>query len=211
MTGNGQASESSFVRDVHCEPHGMSLLAAQRRSTLNPWARRLLHFTRHGMDKQGVPAFTIVEAVISTAIVAVMFVAALNTVGVSRLTQQRAALTSRGQLFAEMLLSEILQQNYKDSGANPVFGAETGEATVTRADFDDADDYNAWSGIPTAKDGTSLANSAGWMQSVTVQWVDRLDPSLVQAAETNTKRITVTTKFNNIPQVTLVAIKTAGQ
>jgi type II secretory pathway pseudopilin PulG len=156
-------------------------------------------------------AFTIVEAVISTVIVAVMFVAALNTVGTSRMTQQRAALTSRGRLFAEMLMSEILQQNYKDSGANPLFGPETGESTVTRVDFDDVDDYNGWSGVPTAKNGTALANSTGWTQAVTVEWVNRLNPSQVQGAETNVKRITVTTKFNNVPQVTLVAIRTASQ
>jgi len=156
-------------------------------------------------------AFTLVEAVISTVIVAVMFVAALNTVGASKLTQHRAALTSRGRLFAEMLLSEITQQSYKDSGANPLFGPETGELTTTRADFDDVDDYSGWSKRPEAKDGSALVNSVGWMQTVTVQWIDRLNPSLVQLVETNAKRITVTTSYNNMPQVTLVAIRTAGQ
>ncbi len=102
-------------------------------------------------DWANASAFTIVEAVISTVIVAVMFVAALNTVGASRLTQHRAALTSRGRLFAEMLLSEITQQNYKDSGASPAFGPETGELTTTRADFDDVDDYNGWSKRPEAR------------------------------------------------------------
>lgn len=156
-------------------------------------------------------AFTLVEAVLSTVIVAVMFVAALNTVGASRLTQHRAALTSRGRLFAELLLSEIVQQSYKDSGDNPVFGPETGESTATRADFDDVDDYNGWSKRPEAKDGSALPNSTGWMQTVTVQWIDRLDPSQVQSFETNAKRITVTTSYNNMPQVTLAAIRTAGQ
>jgi type II secretory pathway pseudopilin PulG len=163
------------------------------------------------MKWRNAPAFTLVEAVISTMLVAVMFVAALNTVGTSMLTQRRSALTTRGRMFAELLLSEVLQQDYKDSGANPVFGPETGESTATRADFDDVDDYTGWSGVPTAKDGTALPNSAGWMQTVTVQWIDRLNPSLVQAAETGAKRITVTTSFNSVPQVTLVAIRTAAQ
>jgi type II secretory pathway pseudopilin PulG len=168
-------------------------------------------FAQHGGNEPKAAAFTIVEAVLSTVIVAVMFVAALNTVGTSRVTQQRAAMTSRGRLFAEMLLSEVLQQNYKDPGASPLFGPEAGESTVTRADFDDVDDYNGWSGVPTAKDGTALPNSTGWTQAVTVEWIDRLNPSQVQPAETNAKRITVTTKFNNVPQVTLVAIRTAAQ
>ncbi len=157
------------------------------------------------------PAFTLVESVISTVIVAVMFVAALNTVGASRLTQHRAALTSRGWLFAELLLSEIVEQNYKDPGASPVFGPETGESTTTRADFDDVDDYSGWSKQPEAKDGTALPNSTGWTQTVTVQWIDRLNPSQVQLVESNAKRITVTTSYNNTPQITLVAIRTAGQ
>jgi hypothetical protein len=155
--------------------------------------------------------FTIAEAAISTVIVAVMFVAVLNTVGTSRVTQQRAALVSRGRLFASTLLSEVWEQSYKDSGASPVFGPETGESTVTRTDFDDVDDYHGWSGVPTAKDGTALPNSAGWNQAVTVEWIDRLHPSQVQGSETNAKRITIVTKYNNVPQVTLVAIRTAAQ
>jgi len=154
--------------------------------------------------------FTIVEAAISTIIVAVMLTVALNTVGASRLTQRRAALTSRGCQFAEILMSEILQQNYQDPGANPVFGPESDESTTTRAAFDDVDDYNGWSGAPTAKDGTALPNSAGWTQSVTVEWIDRLSPSTVRTTETNAKRITVVTKYNNVPQVTLVAIRTSA-
>jgi len=178
------------------------------------WLRRSAaghDMNAHDMARRNAPAFTIVEAAISTIIVAVMFVAALNTVGTSKLTQHRAALTSRGRLFAEMLLSEIQQQSYQDSGANPVFGPETGESTTTRADFDDVDDYHGWSGAPTAKDGTAVANSTGWAQTVTVEWIDRLNPSSVQATETNAKRITVTTRYNSVPQVTLVAIRTASQ
>ena len=167
------------------------------------------HFTtRNGAN---APAFTLVEAVLSTVIVSVMFVAALNTVGASRLTQHRAALASRGRMFAELLLSEVTEQNYKDPGASPVFGPETGESTMTRADFDDVDDYNGWSKRPEAKDGSVLPNSVGWTQTVTVQWIDRLNPSQVQAFETNAKRIAVTTSYNNLPQVTLVAIRTVGQ
>lgn len=158
------------------------------------------------------PAFTIVEAVMSTVIVALMFVAALNTVGASKLTQRQAALSSQGRLFADLLLSEILEQSYKDAGGAPVFGCEPGESTATRADFDDVDDYNGWTASPpTAKDGTVLANSAGWRQAVTVQWIDRLNPSQVQVSESNAKRITVTLSYNNTPQTTLVAIRTASQ
>ncbi len=157
-----------------------------------------------------VSGLTIVEAVISMVIVAVLFVAALNTVGASRLTQHRAALISQGRLFASMLLSEARNQSYKDLGTSPVFGPEAEESTATRADFDDVDDYNGWSGPPTDANGTALANSNGWMQTVTVEWIDRLNPSQVQLSETGAKRITVTTTYNGVPQMTLAAIRTAG-
>ena len=155
------------------------------------------------------PAFTLVEAAISTLIVSVMFVVALDTVGASRLTQHRAAMITRGRFFAAVLMSEIRAQAYKDSATNPIFGPEVGESTATRADFDDVDDYNGWSGPPTDRDGTALANSAGWTESVTVEWVARLNPSSVQATETGAKRITVIMKFNSVPEVTLGGIRTA--
>ncbi|MBN1509956.1 MAG: type II secretion system protein [Sedimentisphaerales bacterium] len=152
--------------------------------------------------------FTIVEAALSTVIVAVMFVAVLNTVGASMSVQWRTATIGRGRLFAQMFLSEILLQSYQDS-TSPVFGVESGESTTTRADFDDVDDYSGWSGVPTAKDGTALPNSSGWTQTVTVEWVDRLNPSTVVGSESGAKRITIVTKCNNVPQVTLVALRTA--
>ncbi len=157
-------------------------------------------------------AFTIVEAVISTIIVAVMFVAALNTVGASRLTQHRASLVSRGQLLAEALLAEILRQSYQEPADTPVFGREAGELATSRTNYDDVDDYHGWSATPpTAKDGTTLANSTGWQQTVTVEWVDPVVPTQTAATESGVKRITVTVAYNAVPQATLVALRANRQ
>jgi type II secretory pathway pseudopilin PulG len=154
-------------------------------------------------------AFTIVEAVISTVIVAVMFVAALSTVGAARITQHRAALVSRGRLLVESLLSEVLQQSYKDSDGAAVFGVESGEATTTRADFDDVDDFDGWSSSPpVGRDGTPLTSSTGWKRTVQVQWVDASDPGQVKAVETGVKRVTVTAAYGGVPQASLVALRT---
>jgi len=153
--------------------------------------------------------FTLVEAVVSLVIVAGMLVAALNTVGASRLSQQRTSQYSRGQLLAEALMAEILRQDYLDPNGTPVFGTEPGESNITRADFDDVDDYDGWSSSPpVAKDGTPLAGLSGWQRSVTVQWVDPADITQVQASETNTKRITVTVSCNNKQVGSLTAIRT---
>jgi len=164
-------------------------------------------------DSRLLPAaFTIVEAVISTVIVAVMFVAALNTVGASRLTQHRASLVSRGRLLAESLMSEILRQDYQEPDAVPVFGRESGELATTRAAYDDVDDYHGWSASPpVARDGAPLANTTGWKRTVQVEWVDPADPKQVETTESSVKRITVTVSYNGVPQATFVALKAAHE
>jgi type II secretory pathway pseudopilin PulG len=154
-------------------------------------------------------AFTIVEAAVSTVIVAIMLVAALTTVGASKTTQHRAALLCRGRLLAEALMTEILQQSYQEPRDAVAFGLETGESATIRATYDDVDDYRGWSASPpTAKDGTVLDNSTGWRRSVTVDRANPLDPAQTAAAETGAKRITVTAFYKNVPQATLVAVKT---
>ncbi len=157
-------------------------------------------------------AFTIVEAVISTIIVAIMFVAALNTVGASRRIQQQTVVAVEGRQLAESLLAEVLRQSYEDPNGSPVFGLEAGEAAATRADFDDVDDYHGWSAAPpVAKDGTPLANVSGWTRTVAVVWIHPHDPAVVKASETRAKRITVTASYNNATLATLVAVRTHHQ
>lgn len=155
------------------------------------------------------PAFTIIEATISTIIVAVMLVAALNTVGASKTTQQRVASMSRGQLLAEALLAEILQQHYQEPEQTGTFGRESGESAVSRSTYDDVDDYDGWLDAPlTTKDGTLLTNAGDWKRTVTVVRIDPQNPSQAVATESGAKRITVTAIYRGVPQATLVAIKT---
>lgn len=155
------------------------------------------------------PGFTMVEAVLSTVIVSVVLVAALNLVGTSKVTQQKAALTSRGRLLAEDLLAEILRQRYQEPDEAALFGRETGELAATRALYDDVDDYQEWTASPpVAQDGAAIANSVGWKRAVTVERIEPLNPQTVTTSETGAKRITVTAYYRNVPQASLVAIKT---
>ncbi len=154
--------------------------------------------------------FTLIEAAISTVIVSVMFVAALNTVGAARVAQHKAALVGRGRTFASALMQEILQQSYQEPGATWVFGREAGESDTSRAAYDDVDDYHGWTeSPPVAKDGTALPNSANWSRTVTVEWVDPQQPKQVRGTETGAKRITVVAAFRDVPQATVIAIRTA--
>jgi len=153
--------------------------------------------------------FTLVEAVLSLVIVSVMLVAVLSTVGASRLSQYRTSQYSRGQLLAESLMAEILPQDYLDPNNPPVFGTESGESTITRADFDDVDDYDGWSSSPPMqKEGTHIPGLAGWQRRVTVKWVNPADTGEVKSSETNAKRITVTVSCDNKQVGSLTAIRT---
>ena len=157
-------------------------------------------------------AFTLVEAVISTVIVSVMLVAALSTVGSSRLIQQRVSESSRGRALAVSLLTEVVQRAYEDPNGAVVFGPEAGEQTTDRSDFDDVDDYHNWSeSPPKARDGSAIPQADGWQRTVTVAWVDPQNPTVVEPSESYAKRITVTARHNNITHATLVAVRTAHQ
>jgi hypothetical protein len=139
-----------------------------------------------------------------------MLVAALSTVGASRFVQHQTYQAERGWLLAQQLLAEVLQHDYQDPDETVTFGREATESAVTRADFDDVDDYDGWSASPPeGRDGTPLANAAGWTRAVTVQWIDPLNPGQVEAAESNAKRIEVVATYDGIPQATLYAIRTA--
>jgi MSHA pilin protein MshD len=168
---------------------------------------------RSTRQRAGHPrAFTLVEAVISILIVGIMFIAAMNTVGASRLTQHKASLVSRGQQLAESLASEMLRQNYEDPDGTPAFGRESNESATPRTSWDDVDDYDGLSESPPAtKDGTALTNATGWKRTVKVEWVDPANPSQVQTVETGVKRIVVTVAYNGVPQATLVCLKTDSQ
>jgi type II secretory pathway pseudopilin PulG len=156
------------------------------------------------------PGFTLIEAAISTVIVAVMFVAALNTVGASRVAQHKVSLIGRGRMFAESLMAEICLQSYQESGTTWVFGREAGESDTVRTAYDDVDDYHGWTeSPPVAKDGAALPNAAGWSRTVTVEWVEPLSPKLLRATESGAKRITVVAAFRNVPRATIVAVRAA--
>jgi len=156
------------------------------------------------------PALTLVECVISIAIVGVMLVAALDTVGAARSTQRKTADRTRGTLLAQDLLSEILQQDYEDPSAGAgSFGLEPGEAgSGDRSLFDDVDDYDGWSDSPPRqKDGAVLTGFSGWERSVAVRWVPPGNIGAVQPSDTGVKQVTVTVTRDGAVVTTLVALR----
>lgn len=153
----------------------------------------------------------LVEAAFAVLIVGLMLVAAIQTVGASRLTQLKTADRARAQQLAAGLMAEILSQAYSQPGGGGVFGPESGEAGGTRAYFDDVDDYNGWTASSIeAKDGAVINGFAGWSRSVSVAWVDPADLMATSTVETGVKRVTVTVKKGALVVATLTSVCTDG-
>jgi Tfp pilus assembly protein PilV len=153
---------------------------------------------------RGGRGFSLIEASMATLVVAVMLTAMLRTVGAARIAQYKSADAMRGQLLAADLMAEIIQLPYQDPGNAPVFGPEAGE--LTRASFNDVDDYNNWSESPPQnRDGSTMLNTTGWSRQATVAWVSAADLKTTSPSETSVKRVIVSVKHNG----QLVASKTA--
>jgi len=154
-------------------------------------------------------SFTLVETIVSVAVVGVMFVAALNTVGAARMRQHKMSRGCVGRHLAQLLMAEILQQAYAEPVDAPVFGAEPSEATGCRAIYDDVDDYRGWAASPPEnKDGTPVGDLSGWQRDVYVKYTSPDDFSLVVGIDTGVKRISVEVSCNGLPVATLLAVRT---
>ena len=142
------------------------------------------HQSRHGLSQ--------VEVVVSSLIVAVVLVGALNVLGGATRTNRVAADRLDAPGLAHQLMGEILALPYEDPeepGGN--IGQESGESGGSRAGYDDVDDYHGWNMDPPAyKDGTSVPGAVGWERVVLVQY---FDPSTGSTGSTDTgvKLITV--------------------
>ncbi len=128
---------------------------------------------RDGGTRTARSGFTLIEAVFSTLIVAVVLVGALQSLAAAARAGQRVELRSRAALLAETLASEIAARQYEDPDQTPVFGLEAGETGASRAGFDDVDDYNNLSESPPYdRAGAKLDASSDWSWSASVQLVD---------------------------------------
>ncbi len=157
-------------------------------------------------------AFTLIEAVGSVLIVAVMFVAVMSTVGAARMSQYKMSGRSRGTALAQDLMAEILQAAYEDpDGPSAGIGIDATELTASRATFDDVDDYDGWfASPPQQRDGAVMPDLSGWSRQVAVVWITTSDTTTSVGAETGAKRITVTVKHNGMLMDDLVAIRTSA-
>jgi prepilin-type N-terminal cleavage/methylation domain-containing protein len=136
---------------------------------------------------------SLIEVVISTMLVGIVLVGAINGLGAVFKTQLMAVEYQIGPSIAKDLLAEIMSTPYTDQDEpNGPIGLEAGELGSDRSTFDDVDDYHNWSSeSPTRRDGTALTYGSGWHCGVTVAFV--IPNNLAySASDTGLKLITVT-------------------
>jgi type II secretory pathway pseudopilin PulG len=109
-----------------------------------------------------------VEAVVSMAIVATMFAAAMAAVGAAARDRRTQAEIRQGRLLAGMLMAEITAQRYTDGGA---FGRAPGASTTDRSNWKDVDDYHGLDESPPKdRSGIAVPGCAGWRWRASVQY-----------------------------------------
>lgn len=126
--------------------------------------------------------FSLMEVVVSTLVVTLVLIGAMNCVTDSMRSRDSLSRQVRAELLAQDLLTEILSRPYEDN-TSPTFGPESGEPSIfadrTRSTFDDVDDYWGWSASPPEDiDGLALDGvGSEWRRSVQVSFVKRDDPN----------------------------------
>ncbi len=136
---------------------------------------------------------SLIEVVVSTLIVGVLLVAALNTLGAVFRSQRLIATRLTGPGLAYELMGEILSLPYEDPENPGGWQGDSGESGGDRADFDDVDDYDDWSASdPEDKDGVEHPGYVGWERTVQVKWVRVNAIATTSFSDSGLKLITVT-------------------
>jgi len=140
---------------------------------------------------------SLIEVAICTALVGVLIVGAMSSVGAVLRGRMATGESIRAGQLATQRLTEIQAQAYLEPEEAPLFGVETGENAAARTTWDDVDDYHLWSASPPQdRNGVPLPGTTGWQRDVTVEWADAADPSSNAGSDQGVKRITVTVQRN---------------
>lgn len=144
--------------------------------------------------------FSMLEVIISSMLIGVVLVAALDSVGSAVLATQLRSEQMDATVLCNGLLAEAMAMPYEDTDSTaPVdFGAESDEPAVAgaRTSFDDLDDYDGWtSSPPVNRDGTAVDGATGWTRTVAVEKIRWNDPDWTLGygqADEGVRRISVT-------------------
>lgn len=158
--------------------------------------------------------FSLVEATICTVLVAILFGAAVQAVGLSATVQFKAADRARGRALARALLNEAIGQKYSAASAAPatpfdlLLGPTTAARAGDRTGFDDVDDYRNYSDAPPVnRDGSAIPGADAYVRRVAVTYVNPLDPTQSSVSDTGVKRVTVEVTHNGQTVARVTALR----
>ncbi|MGL4514593.1 MAG: hypothetical protein ACRCT8_16005 [Lacipirellulaceae bacterium] len=119
---------------------------------------------------------TLVEVTVSTALVAVVVVASLETLGGAARSHQMATTATDAVNLADDMIAEVMAREYADPEGGTALGMDSAEsATVNRFTLDDVDDYDVRDETPpVARDGTPIPGYSGWTRSTRVRFLNRV-------------------------------------
>lgn len=163
---------------------------------------------KRSMNHRG---FTLVEAAVSSIVVALMLAASLNAAGAARARNKQNEDRATGVWLAQTLLREITAQPYAERGV-ALFGIELGEDPGRRNTLDDVDDYDGLIEKPVCDaGGTALPGYEQWKRSVTVCYVLASNLLTESVTDTGLKRIIVKAWRGNAPPVQLSGIRSLAR
>lgn len=155
------------------------------------------------------PALSLVEVVVSTMIVGLMAIAALNSLGAA--TRSGISISNRAiaQGLADELMAEILQQAYREPDGSAGFGRDSGELLGPRSAFDDVDDYTSWNASPPQyRDGSEMPDRADWRRRVYIMHVVPTDLTQLSGTDQGAIRVRVTVEYRNQLLAELTTLRT---
>ncbi|HEX2838428.1 MAG TPA: hypothetical protein VHN77_09905 [Phycisphaerales bacterium] len=157
--------------------------------------------------RRGRAGLTLVEAVLSLLVLAVLATASLSAISQSRAARLAVDEQSMGSALARSLLSEIAALPSMES-ASTTIGVDGGENASDRTTFDDVDDFNGFSESPCiALDGKVIDGTDAWQRSVVVAWVSVSATTTTTTSDTGLKRVWVTVSHNGRAVTRLSALR----
>lgn len=157
-------------------------------------------------------AITLVESMIAVLILSGLMVAAIQGAALSAAIQMLTAQRSTARMLAQALAADIAQLPYQNPTGVSALGRESGEISTSKLNYNDVDDFNAWTESPPQdKNGNLLAGTAGYKREVSVDWVNPIDLNQPVAAESGVKRVTISVSRGNKVLATHTFIRTATQ
>ncbi|MCO6438801.1 MAG: hypothetical protein J5J06_17030 [Phycisphaerae bacterium] len=151
-------------------------------------------------------ALSMVESVVSVALVSLLLVAALDALGASKTSQRLSAEKRLGTALAQDLLDEIMHVSYLSSGSSatkvlgidldPIIALPGSCTPPVRACFDELHDYIGWEeSPPQQRDGTEMTEFTGWSRTVNVEHIKIKDFNSIASMESGYMRVFVEARY----------------